>query len=60
MKESKKSRNKRKAKKNPAYSAFIRNKWDGKEPYVEFSKREFRLWNNMPPEFKNPFRKRVS
>ena len=51
-------RQKRKAiAKNGAFSLFVRNKWDGKEPYEEFQKREFKLWNNLPSQFKNPFRK---
>lgn len=51
-------REKRKAtKKNGAFSLFVKNKWDGKEPYSEFQKREFKYWNNLPSTFKNPLRK---
>lgn len=51
-------REKRKKKnQNGAWHAFVTNKWDGKEPYEEFQKREFKYWNNLPANFKNPIRK---
>lgn len=54
MKESKKARNRRKGKKDPTYSKFIRNKWDGNEPFQEFVTREAKLWNNLSSKFKRP------
>lgn len=57
-KKGKVGREKRKAKnKNGAFSLFVKNKWDGKEPYEEFQRREFKFWNNLPAVFKNPLRK---
>jgi hypothetical protein len=53
------SRGKRKKNKNGAFSQFVKNKWDGKEPVIEFWKREFKLWNNLPSQLKNPFRKNI-
>lgn len=56
-KKGKLSRRKRKLQKHPAFSAFVKNKWNGVEPFEEFQKREFKLWNNLPAQFKNPIRK---
>ncbi len=59
-KKGKAGREKRKQKnKNGAFSAFVKNKWNGKEPVEDFWRREFRLWNNLPSVFKNTFRKVV-
>lgn len=58
-KKGKLSRGKRKLQRNGAFSAFVKNKWDGKESYEDFQKREFKLWNNLPSQFKNPFRKNI-
>ena len=58
-KESKKSRNKRKAKKNGSFSLFVKNKWNGKEPYADFMRREFVAWNNLPSAYKGFTKKQV-
>lgn len=51
-KKGKLTRKSRKLKKSAAFSAFVKNKWNGKEPYEEFLKREFKVWNNLPSSFK--------
>lgn len=56
-KKGKLSRGKRKVLKNVQFSAFVKNKWDGKEPVEAFWKREFIAWNNLPSKFKNPHTK---
>lgn len=43
---------KKKVKKSGAFSLYVRNKWNGKEPYAEFQKREIKLWSNLPSQFK--------
>lgn len=56
----KKGRASRKGKRrNGALHAFVTNKWDGKESYDDFLTRESKLWNNLPSQFKNPFRKNI-
>jgi hypothetical protein len=51
-KKGKLSRRKRKLNRNPHFSSFVKNKWNGKEPIEEFYRREFKLWNNLPSSFK--------
>ncbi len=45
--------------KSGSWSVFVKNKWDGKEPVEEFWKREFKAWNNLPSQFKSPFRNKL-
>jgi hypothetical protein len=52
MAKGKLSRKSRKLRRNGAFSAYVTNKWDGIEPYEEFMKREFKVWNNLPSSFK--------
>lgn len=42
----------KKANKNNLFTAFVTNKWNGKEAYEDFLKREFKVWNNLPSRFK--------
>jgi hypothetical protein len=56
---SKLQRRKRKERRNGAFSIFVKNKWNGVEPYADFMRREFVAWNNLPAAFKGFTKKQV-